>query len=390
MLVGIIGAPNKGKSTLFSALTSIDAKVANYPFTTIDPNKGVALVAHDCAEKRIGKKCNPRNSSCDNGVRLIPINVIDVAGLVPGAHDGKGMGNQFLNDLSGADGFIIVVDASGKTDEYGNPGNGDPASDLEMIMRELSDWVSGIIRKHMPQISKKESGIDAMEEVLTGFNITRRGIESAIEKLSLSSSHIDWTDEGINRFAMLAVLGSKHFIVAANKADVDGASGNMQEITKKAEEFGMETVACSAAMELALQKAHVSGMITYKPWEKGFEVIGKPSEEQAKALEYMRQFSAAHGTGVNELMNKLIFGEMKQIVAYSVEDDNKFSDHFGNVLPDAILMPTGSTTYDLAMRIHTDIGKSMLYAVDAVSKMRLGKSYELKDGDIVKIVSAAK
>ncbi len=390
MLIGIIGAPNKGKSTLFSALTNIDAKAANYPFTTIDPNKGTAFVAKPCAEKIIGKKCKPRNSMCDEGMRLIPINVEDVAGLVPGAHEGKGMGNQFLSDLSGADAFIIVVDASGGTDIYGNPGSGTPAEDVEMIIDELTDWIAGIITKHMPKISKTDSGIDALANVLTGFNIQKRDIESSAEKLSLPTHRISWNEEETKSFAKDAVLGSKKFIIAANKSDSEGAKNNEPKILEASKALGISAVMCSAAIELALKKANSSGMIEYKPWERSIKIIGKPNAEQLAALNYMKDFVEKRGTGVSELMDRLVFNDMKQIVVYPVEDENRFSDSFGNVLPDAILMPSGSTAYDLAAKIHTDIAKGMLYAIDAVSKMRLGKGYVLKDGDIIKIVSAAK
>ncbi len=390
MIVGIIGAPNKGKSTLFSALTSGEAKIANYPFTTIDPNKGVAYVSEECAEKKIGKKCKPRNSLCENGMRLVPVNIIDVAGLVPGAHEGKGMGNQFLNDLAGADGFIIVVDASGRTDAYGNEGAGNPADDFEMIMSELVEWISAIIKKHMPQMSKKESGVDALADVLTVFNVTRASIETAIERLGLQSKRIAWSDEEIRKFSSAAILGSKHFIVAANKADAEGAKANENAIREKASERGMETVMCSAALELALKKAKDSGMISYDPLKGKIEILGNPNAEQKKALDYMKGFVESRGTGVQKVLNELVFKAMGNIVVYPVEDENKFSDHSGNVLPDAILMERGSTAYDLAMKIHTDIGKGMLYAIDAISKMRLAKNYVLKDGDIIKIVSTAK
>ena len=390
MIVGIIGAPNKGKSTLFSALTSGEAKIANYPFTTIDPNKGVAYVSEECAEKKIGKKCKPRNSLCENGMRLVPVNIIDVAGLVPGAHEGKGMGNQFLNDLAGADGFIIVVDASGRTDAYGNEGAGNPADDLEMIMSELVEWISAIIKKHMQQMSKKESGVDALADVLTVFNVTRASIETAIERLGLQSKRIAWGDEEIRKFSSAAILGSKHFIVAANKADAEGAKANENAIREKASELGMETVMCSAALELALKKAKDSGMISYDPLKGKIEILGNPNAEQKKALDYMKGFVESGGTGVQKVLNELVFKAMGNIVVYPVEDENKFSDHSGNVLPDAILMERGSTAYDLAMKIHTDIGKGMLYAIDAISKMRLAKNYVLKDGDIIKIVSTAK
>ena len=124
LLIGIIGAPNKGKSTLFSAMTAVEVPIADYAFTTIKPNMGVAYATTECADVGLGVKCTPRNSSCLDGIRKIPINIVDVAGLVPGAHLGKGMGNQFLNDIVNADVLVQVVDASGKTDINGGKAEG--------------------------------------------------------------------------------------------------------------------------------------------------------------------------------------------------------------------------------------------------------------------------
>ena len=139
MQIGIVGAPNKGKSTIFSALTMVEAEIAPYPFTTIKPNFGMAYATRPCVERELGVKCAPRNSLCISGVRHLPVSIVDVAGLVPGAHFGKGMGNQFLNDLIGADMLIHVVDLSGRTDAEGNPGEGfDPAEEVRMVREEMT------------------------------------------------------------------------------------------------------------------------------------------------------------------------------------------------------------------------------------------------------------
>ncbi|MGC8648897.1 MAG: GTPase, partial [Candidatus Micrarchaeia archaeon] len=162
MLIGIVGAPNKGKSTLFSALTLNEVEIADYPFTTINPNLGVAYVSKECVDKELNISCNARNSLCINHVRFFPVNIIDVAGLVEDAHLGKGMGNQFLNDLASADALIVVVDASGKTDAHGNKVDyADPINDVNMVTNEIIEWISGIIKKHINIISKREDGVEA-------------------------------------------------------------------------------------------------------------------------------------------------------------------------------------------------------------------------------------
>ncbi|ASI13469.1 stress response regulator YchF/OLA1 [Candidatus Mancarchaeum acidiphilum] len=390
MLIGIIGAPNKGKSTLFSALTMHDAQVADYPFTTIDPNKGLTYVAVECPEKRLGTKCNPRNSLCVEGTRYVPVNIVDVAGLVEGASEGKGMGNQFLNDLSIADALMLVVDASGRTDSSGNPcSNCNPVDDVNMVNDELHKWLAGIIKKHIKAISRREDGIDALYEILTGMKITRAEIEDTINELKLSSSRINWDDAQIYKFAEKLIEISKPVLVVANKYDLDTATAKANVESLKENFKDVEW--CSAVIEYALRKANEKGVIKYSPGMKSFEILNSEiSEDQKKALSFMANFIKGEGTHVQDVINYIVFKLLKEIVVYPVEDENKFADHFGNVLPDAILVPEGSTAYDLAMKIHTDIGNNMLYAVDAVKKVRLAKNYVLKDGDIIKIVSAAK
>ncbi|MGC8710692.1 MAG: redox-regulated ATPase YchF [Candidatus Micrarchaeia archaeon] len=389
MLIGIIGAPNKGKSTIFSAMTMADAEIANYPFTTIKPNHGVAYVTRKCVDAELGVRCNPRNSICMNGIRLIPIDIVDVAGLVPGAHLGKGMGNQFLNDLASADAFIQVVDASGKTDENGNPcDNCDPAKEFNIINDELAFWLSDIIKRHIGKIEKRSDGAKALAEILAGFKVNEKLVEAAAEKSYLSLSNIAWNDDDILAFARELIKASKPIAIAANKADIS----NSEKIEKLKKELnGRFVVECSGAIELALRKAAKAKVINYVPGASTFEVIGSASAEQRDALDYMAKYIKEHnGTGIEELINEVVFGMLRMLTVYPVEDENKYVDHNGNVLPDALLVEEGTTALELAERIHTSIAKNMLYAIDAKRKIRLAKDYKLRDNDVIKIVSAAK
>src|SRR5437899_9636740 len=92
MEAGVVGKPNVGKSTFFAAATLQNVAIANYPFTTIKANRGTTYVRSPCPHTILGKPCNPVNSACSNGTRLIPVELIDVAGLVKGAHAGRGQG----------------------------------------------------------------------------------------------------------------------------------------------------------------------------------------------------------------------------------------------------------------------------------------------------------
>ena len=388
MLIGIIGAPNKGKSTLFSALTMHDVAIADYPFTTIDPNKGIAYATDKCPHAELGVKCKARNSLCIDGIRQIPVNVMDVAGLVEGAHLGKGMGNKFLNDLSAADALIILADASGKTDAGGNHAAGhSPAEDVEMVQDELAEWLSDIIRRHMKAMSRSPDGVTALGETLTGLKITREMIAGAIAQNSLSSSKIDWDEEGIGRFSKTLLKMAKPWLVVANKMDVEGSEAGAQELEEK---YGRERVfRMSSAVELALEKAERAGMIRWSG-ERDFSIVGNATLEQKRGLDYMRRYLSTHGMASRALMNRVVFELLGNIVVYPVEDEHRYSDSMGNVLPDAILLHKGATAHDLAAAIHTEIADKMLYAVDARKKMRIGKDHKLQDGDIVKIVSAAR
>ena len=150
MLVGIVGKPNVGKSTFYKAATLAEAEIANYPFATIKPNEGVGYVRLPCADKDFNTQCNPRTGFCVNHFRFVPIQLLDVAGLVAGAHEGKGMGNQFLDDLRQADVLIHVIDVAGSTNDKGEPivvGGHDPAVDVRFLEVELDMWYLGILKK---------------------------------------------------------------------------------------------------------------------------------------------------------------------------------------------------------------------------------------------------
>ncbi len=389
MLIGIIGAPNKGKSTIFSAMTMNEVGISNYPFTTIRPNLGVAYATTKCVDTELGVKCNPRNSLCVDGTRLIPVNIVDVAGLVPGAHIGKGMGNQFLSDLSAAEALIQVVDASGRTDINGNPCEAcDPALEVGMVLGELKAWLADIIERHMHTLSRRNDGIEALAEVLSGFRTSSADVGSAIGSAGLSYHGISWDHESSERFAASFLKINKPLIVAANKLDstADSSLERLREGLK-----GYRVIGCSGAIELALRKASMSGIIRYLPGGNDFSTLKSPNADQAEALRYMKGYiGEKNGTGIQQLINTAVLGLRDNIVVYPVENENRYSDHFGNVLPDALLVKRGSTAQDMARIIHTELADKMLYAIDARKGHRLSKDYILQEGDVIKIVSAAR
>jgi ribosome-binding ATPase len=395
--VGIVGKPNAGKSTFFSAATLTVVPIANYPFTTIKPNRGISYLRTKCVCKQLGITDQPKNSRCIDGERFIPVELIDCPGLVPGASTGRGLGNQFLDDLRKADALIHVVDASGTTDSEGKPteaGQHDPMEDVGFLEKELEAWMFQILHKDWDKVSRSPN-ITGDEVALTisdrmsGLGLKKYQVEEALKSAGLKGRPSTWSKEDLLRLVSLLRKASKPLLLAANKIDLPSSKENMARLKQS----GLLTVPVSAEAELALRRATEKGLISYKPGDHDFSIDGraKLSDEQKAALEMIRkQVLAPEGaTGVQESINSAFFGLLNMIVVYPVEDPERLTDHSGNVLPDAILIQKGSTLKDLAMRIHTDLGEHLLYGINARNKMRLGESYILNNGDIVSVVSTA-
>jgi hypothetical protein len=387
MLVGLVGKANVGKSTLFNALTHGNAAIGPYPFTTINPNQGIAFVSIKCVDRELGVQCKPRNGKCVDGTRMVPINVVDVAGIVPDAHKGRGMGIQFLNDLNQADALVCVVDASGGTDDEGRAcalGTHDPTRDVEILETELDYWFAEIISRNV-QKSKGKKFSD-LAQYLSGIRVNEDILKRAISATGVGEEFAKWREEQFLVLAKELRRKTKPIAIAANKMDLPHAEDGLKKL--KEEYADHLVVPVSADSELALRKAQEKGMVEYDG--KSFEVKAQLPEPLLQALNKIKQnVLEKHGsTGVQELINSLAFKTLKLIVAYPVEDEKHYSDHFGNVLPDAILLPEGSTPVDLAARIHTDLAKGFLYAVNARNGLRVGKDHALANNDVIKIVSA--
>ena len=397
MIAGVVGKTNVGKSTFFSAATLAHAKISNVPFTTIEPNRGVASVRVHCVCKELGVIDNPRNSSCINGIRWVPVELVDVAGLVPDAHKGRGLGNKFLDDLRQADGFIHVVDASGSTDANGNPcepGAWDPVEDVRFLEYEITMWMFQILKKDWDKIVKgvlqlKEDLLTLMSDRLAGLMISKKHIVTVLKSEGSFSKRVDqWSDDDLMMFVERIRRISKPMVIAANKVDIPTAEANVERL--RAEFKGYTIIPCSAEAELALRLAAKKGLIRYMPGDRVFEIIKKEelTERQRAGLARIRELIERWGsTGVQEAIESIYIKELKMIPVFPVEDASKFTDHKGNVLPDVILVQKGTTAKDLAYKIHTDLGDGFLFAINAKSGQKIGEGYVLKEGDVIKIVS---
>ncbi len=397
MQVGIVGKPNAGKSTFFSAATLTIVPIANYPFTTIKPNKGISYLRTKCVCKDLGVTDRPKNSRCVDGERFIPVELVDCPGLVPGASTGRGLGNQFLDDLRKADALIHVVDASGTTDLEGKPaeaGGHDPIEDVGFLEKELEAWMFQILHKdwekisHNPNLSSDDV-VQLIADRMSGLGLKKFQVEEGLRSAALKGKPGSWSREDIARLASFLRKASKPMLLGANKIDLPASRSNLARL----KESGFLTVPVSAEAELALRRAGEKGLIEYKPGDNDFSIkdSSKLSDQQRAALEMIRKqvLGPEGATGVQESINSAFFKLLNMIVVYPVEDPERLTDHSGNVLPDAILIQKGSTLKDLGMKIHTDLGEHMLYGINARNKMRLGESYVLNNGDIVSIVSTA-
>jgi ribosome-binding ATPase len=395
--VGVVGKPNVGKSTFFKAATLKDVTIADYPFTTIDPNRGVAHARVPCVDKDFGVQCTPVHGSCSNGTRFVPIELIDVAGLVPGAHEGRGLGNKFLDDLRQADAFLHVLDASGSTDEEGRPvasASHDPVSDIDFLEREIDWWIMGIISKDWVRQAKKvEAAGDKIDAVIKA-QLTGLGVSDAQLHQALRLAPVDvakpstWGDAGILTVAQEIRRIAKPSLLVLNKSD-KVPKERMDALRSK---IGTRSATPAGAdAEIALRGASKAGLVDYAPGAADFQVkdASKLNAKQLQALEYIREhvLGPYGSTGVLQAVEAAAFDLLKLIVVFPVEDETKLTDKKGNILPDAHFVPQGTTAREFASRIHTDLGKHFIRAIDVRQRRTIGADHVLNHRDVIRIVA---
>ncbi|TBR25989.1 MAG: redox-regulated ATPase YchF [Candidatus Nitrosotenuis sp.] len=392
MLIGLLGKANVGKSTFFSAATETAVPIGNYPFTTIEPNMGVTYVRTKCACKHFS--ITHQNELCLDGIRLVPVKLIDVAGLVPGAHEGKGLGNKFLDDARQAEVLIHVVDVAGTTDIQGQPvpaGTHNPLEDIEFVENEFDQWFKQILdrewQKLLREITQKTTNlVDGITKRFSGLGVKEFQVSDILKELNLSTKKpSEWTDSDIFDFVKKLRKKTKPVLVAANKADLCKDLSIVDKIKQN-----NHVVICSAESELLLRKASKAGLIKYVPGDPTFEIQSQSlNPQQKQALDLVKTMLARiHTTGIQEAINHAVFDLLKFITVYPVEDETKLSNKDGVILPDARLLLVGSTAKDLAGTIHADLAKGFLFAVDVKKKLRISADHVLQDGDVVKIVSS--
>ena len=420
MRIGLVGKPNVGKSTYFSAATLAKVDIANYPFCTIEANVGVAFLAapqacpcKDLRERlesdgrlepvsqddpRQGSICEPRTGTCVAHIRLVPTFLVDVAGLVPGASEGRGRGNAFLSDLANCDALIQVVDAAGLTDIEGNPiaAVDDVEASLKeetaFLTAELDSWIHSILDDGWSRGSRRvqaegEKGLTTfLHERFTGLGANLSHVLQALDGFRNQWGDIDnpwmWPEERVHSLAFYLRQQLFPIHIAANKSD--SAKGTPWDAIQ-ANGMIQPTM---ADMELALRRADSSGMISYSPGSDTFEIVdeSKLNPAQINALSSMKEkLAQSEGTGVAELLSRVLFDALDHVVVYPVADETAWKDGEGRILPDAFVVPNGIEAKALAYKVHSDLGDGFIKAVDGRTRRVVGSEHECGDNDVIKI-----
>ncbi|RME52619.1 redox-regulated ATPase YchF [Candidatus Woesearchaeota archaeon] len=397
MLIGIVGKPSCGKSTFFKAATLAEVEIANYPFTTIKPNRAVGFVRVEDPARAFGKVSNPRTGFVAGPFRFVPVDLIDVAGLVPGAHQGEGMGLQFLNDLNQADALVHVVDASGSTNEKGEfvgVGGYDPLEDVRFLDRELDFWFLSILKKGWEKFARSVQQtrgdiVKALAKQLSGVGVDEELVKEALETAALLTvPPLEWTEEALFGLAKFLRRKTKPMLIAANKADMPGALEQVERL--RAAFPDVLIIPCSAESELALREAAKQGLIEYIPGEREFVVKNEAglSDRQRSALAFIREkvLGVLGSTGVQDVLNQAVFTLLKRKAVFP-GGVGKLEDSEGRVLPDCFLMEEGATALDFAYRLHSDFGNNFIKAINVRTKLPVGKDHVLENGDIIEIMA---
>lgn len=390
-LIGIVGKPSSGKSTTLNSLTDASAQVGAFPFTTIEPNRATGYLQVNCACSRVGlqKLCKPNYGWCENGLRHIPIMLLDVAGLVPGAHSGRGLGNKFLDDLRHADALIHVVDVSGTTDAEGKNTRGyDPLQDIVWLQDEIRLWIEGnlhkrwgsIVRKHT---ATKSSAVDTLQQQFGGYGSHASMIQRALGRIPGLPPLEQWDNEWITEVVKSFMQEKFPTVLALNKMDHPDADKNVSKIMLKYPD--VKCVLTSAITEVFLRKLKKQGFIRY---EEGTEFVDtfedddtlKPLDEKLiQRIEVIRDLVLYRfgSTGVVQVLQAAA-STLNLIPVYTVRNIHTFAGGNGeNVFRDCFLVKKGTTVGKVATYIMGDV---TVAAIETVGGIRVSEDDKVDEG----------
>lgn len=389
--LGLVGKPNAGKSTLFSAITARAAEIGNYPFTTIKPNIGLGFIEAKCPETEIGTTCNPREGSCSGGIRRIPVEIIDVPGLIEGASLGKGMGNEFLENVRESEALLLVFDASGKTGLDGTPVEDkiDPETEIEMVKSEIARWMSSRLSRGWERFASREEATNqhpttSLLRKLSISGINEQALLSALTSEGFPLRLSMWKEEDFFRFSEMFLARFKPIVLVGNKVDAADPD-TIQRIRVK----HPDAIFTSGDFELALSRAAQAGLASVSG--KTVSPAENATGPQKKALARIQEvISLPFYASPEAIMTGVVRDRLERIAVYPVQDESKWADGQGNVLPDCYMVRKGTTALDLAFRVHSEIGEGFIKAIDCRRRMVISKDHELNDSDVISIISRSR
>ena len=234
---------------------------------------------------------------------------------------------------------------------------------------------------------EKQELHQAIAKQFSGLKVDEYMVKKVILTLNFNAEKpTSWNEQELFQFSRELRKLSKPMIIAANKVDTERGKENYEKL--KLEFPDLMIVPCSADSELALREAGKAGLIDYVPGDKDFKIKKELNERQKEALVKIKKNILdifPDGTGVQAILNAAVFKLLKYITIFPA-GAHKLADKDGNILPDCFLMPSESTALDFAFKVHSDIGKNFVKAIDARTKMAYGKDHKLKNGDALEIM----
>ncbi|KAM3441396.1 hypothetical protein MY4824_001520 [Beauveria thailandica] len=393
-LIGLVGKPSAGKSSTLNSLTDATSKVGNFPFTTIDPQRAIGYLQIDCACARfkVSDRCKPNYGACVAGRRSVPIELLDVAGLVPGAHQGQGLGNKFLDDLRHADALIHVVDASGTVDAEGKETRGyDPSVDIAWLRSEVVAWILGNLlqkwgslrRRH---VAVKATAAETLQLQFSGYGSTMAIVNRTLDRVALKEPLEEWSDATIERVVNAFIDEKFPTVIALNKIDHPDADKNIAKIAKMQDPGSI--VLCSAVSEIFLRKMAKQKYIKYvegsefvdtredlieqgDPDGGGLRELDEKNRNRIENLKDMVLYRFG-STGVVQVLSKAaeLLGLVPVFPVRNVSTFTTGANDAKHVFKDCVLVRKGSTVGDVARKV---MGDAPIAYVEGVGNMRVSE-----------------